>query len=143
VLRHALLPKRTRSPPWACAPRLQPCTPPPWCSHPPLSTSLIVPPPVRVPLFVLLCLSFIHMSPYFIRLYLSFICVHLYFIRARPTLRSYAPLWQQFVPSIELCTLQPVQYNRSLHPTIQRGSDVAATMDKVTPVLSCQRSTWR
>jgi hypothetical protein len=29
------------------------------------------------------------------------------------------------------------------HPAIQRGNDVAATMDKVTPILLCQRSTWR
>jgi hypothetical protein len=38
-----------------------------------------------------------------------------YFIRARPTPRPYAP-------PIELCALQPMQYNRSLHPAIQRGS---------------------
>jgi hypothetical protein len=29
------------------------------------------------------------------------------------------------------------------HPAIQRGSDMAATVDKVTLVLPCQRSTWR
>jgi hypothetical protein len=76
------------------------------------------------------------MRPYFIR-------AHPYFIRVRPTLWPYAPLWQPFTPSIELCALQPVQYNGSLHPAIQRGSNVAATVDKVTLVLPCQRSTWR
>jgi hypothetical protein len=62
------------------------------------------------------------MRPYFIRLRLSFIRMRPYFIRARPTLRPYVPLWQPFVPSIELCVLQPVQYNGSLHLAIQRGS---------------------
>jgi hypothetical protein len=47
------------------------------------------------------------------------------------------------VPPIELCGLQPVQFIRSLHPTIQRGNDVAVTVDKITPVLPCQNSTWR
>jgi hypothetical protein len=96
---------------------------------PPASASLIVPPLVHAPLFIRSRLSFIHMRPYFICVRPYFIRVRPYFIRvrpyficARPTLRSYVPLWQPFVPSIELCALQPVQYNGNLHPTIQRGS---------------------
>jgi hypothetical protein len=146
-----------RALPQACAPRLQPYMPPPRGSRLPASASLIVPLPVRAPLFIRSRLSFIHMRPDFIRSRLSFICmrpyficvrpyfirVRLYFIRACPTFRPYAPLWQPFAPSIELlCALPPVQYNGSLHPAIQRGSDVVATVDKVTPVLPCQRSTW-
>jgi hypothetical protein len=52
------------------------------------------------------------------------------------------PLWQPCAPPTEPCTLQVMQYNGSLHPTIQRGSDMAVTVDKVIPVLPCQRSTW-
>jgi hypothetical protein len=55
--------------------------------------------------------------------------------RARPTPWPYVPLWQPFAPPIELCGLQPMQYNGSLYPVIQRGSDVATTVDKVTPVF--------
>jgi hypothetical protein len=84
---------------------------------------------MRTRLFICSCLSFIRVLPYFIR-------VH-------PTPRSYVPLWQPFTPSIELCALQLVQYNGSLHLAIQHGSDVATTVDKVIPVLSYQRSTWR
>jgi hypothetical protein len=133
---YALLPKRTR-------PLLGRMRPVSRHACPYSSASLIVPPPVRAPLFIRSGLSFIHMRPYFICLRLSFISVCPYFICAHPTLRPYVPLWQPFVPSIELCALQLVQYNGSLHPTIQRGSDVAATVDKVTPILPCQRSTWR
>jgi hypothetical protein len=61
----------------------------------------------------------------------------------RPSPRRYASLWQPFVLPIELCGLQPVQYNGSLHPTIQCGSNMAATVVIVTPVLPCQRSIWR
>jgi hypothetical protein len=158
-----LLPKCTRPPPryvrppgrasplpGMCAPSTRRVRPVSSRAHPyqgiralPASTSLIVPPPVRAPLFNRSRLFFIHMRPYFIHSCFFFICMRPYFIRARPTLRPYAPLWQPFVPSIELCALQPMQYNGSLHPAIQRGSDVAATVDKVTPVLLCQRLIWR
>jgi hypothetical protein len=128
-------PKRACYPPWrACPVSSRAC--------PLTSASLILPPPVRAPLFIRSHLSFIHVRPYFIRSRLSFICVRPYFIRACPTLRPYAPLWQPFAPSIELCALQPVQYNGSLYPAIQRGSDVVATVDKGIPILPCQRSIW-
>jgi hypothetical protein len=128
-LRHARPLLGVHAPLHACVPRFLPCAFPPRRSRPPTSASLILPPPLR--------------APFFIRSCLSFICVCPYFIRACPTPRPYAHLWQPFAPSIELCALQPVQYNRSLHPAIQCGSDVAAIVDKVTPVLPYQRSTWR
>jgi hypothetical protein len=65
-----------------------------------------------------------------------------YFIRAHPTFQPYAPLLHPCEPPIVLCSLQPVQYNGSFHPAIQRGNDVAPTVDKVTSILPCQRSIW-
>jgi hypothetical protein len=58
-------------------------------------------------------------------------------IKCMPPLCVRAPFPDRTRPPIELCGLQLVQYNGSLHLAIQRGSDVAATVDKVTSVLPC------
>jgi hypothetical protein len=48
----------------------------------------------------------------------------------------YAPLTQAYAPLNQL-------YAPAATPTIQRGSNVAATVDKVSPDLPCPRSTRR
>jgi hypothetical protein len=54
----------------------------------------------------------------------------------RQPCQAYAPLCQAYAP-----LSQP--YAPTTTPTIQRGSDVAATVDKVSPDLPCPRSTRR
>jgi hypothetical protein len=44
--------------------------------------------------------------------------------------------------SFDPCASLFLLCDRCLHPAIQCSSHVASTRDKVTPVLSCQRSTW-
>jgi hypothetical protein len=89
---------------------------PPLAVHAP--TEAFAPPPTGASLILLLPVH----APLFIRSRLFFICVRPYLIRARPIPRPYPPLWQLFTPFIELCALQFVQYNGSLHPATQRGS---------------------
>jgi hypothetical protein len=55
----------------------------------------------------------------------------------------YAPLTQAYTPLRHAYAPLRQLYTPGATPTIQRGSDVVATVDKVSPDLPCPRSTRR